>query len=272
MRRGGRAVATALAGLLLGACAPHAPVMAPLDAGGCLAAYRAGLAAREQRARMATAEATLWTRGVAPCDTCAPARLPAVRADLAVLAPDGLRLRVFSLFGVAVDVALRGDSLTAYAPGAGIAVALDAVRDSLGPAEPGRWAGRLVAAAWRAPEAASRSWRDGGLELRWREDADSLAVTLAADGLPREARIWREGPAGARVRYARWEATDGVRWPVSWSLEALPDGPALDCRLEHVAFAALPDPTRLVVRVPAEARRVGAEEARRLFARLGLRR
>ena len=43
-------------------------------------------------------------------------RCPAPQARLLLAAPDAFRLRVDSLFGTALDLAARGDSLTAYVP------------------------------------------------------------------------------------------------------------------------------------------------------------
>jgi hypothetical protein len=267
-----RSLLAALAGaavLALASCAPRPTGVAPLDAGGRAALYRSRLAGREGRARMVVAEATLWPRGPAPCDTCPPARLPAVQADLLVLAPGSFRLRARSAFGIAVDLGLRGDSLTAYAPGLGLAAELDAVRDSFGPPAPGRLAARLVAAAWRPPAGAASRWRDGSLELLWREDADSLAVTVDEAGLPGAVRLWRGSSAGVRLRYARWETTDGVAWPVSWSAVGEGGGPGVECRVERVAFPERPEAARLEVRVPPGAERVGADELRRLLGALG---
>jgi hypothetical protein len=256
--------------LSIAGCAPRPLRVVPLDGGGRAALYRSRLAGREQRARMAVGEATLWARGPAACDTCAASQLPAVQAELALLAPGDIRLRVRSAFGTAVDVGLRGDSLTAYAPGLGLAVALDAVRDSFGPPAPGRLAARLVSAVWAAPASAAATWREGGLELRWREDGDSLAVTVGEDGLPGDARLWRDGSAGVGVRYTRWEVTDGVAWPMAWSLESAAGGAGLACRMERVTFPARPDPGRLTVKIPADAERVGPAELRRLLGSVGL--
>lgn len=267
------AVRVALAGaavLALASCAARPIGVAPLDAGGREALYRSRLAGREERARMAVAEATLWPRGFAPCDSCPPARLPAVQADLLVLAPEGFRLRVRSAFGTAVDLGLRGDSLKVHAPALGLAAALDAAHDGEGLPATGELAVRLVSAAWRPPASAPAVWRGGGLEWLWREARDSLAVTVDEDGLPAEARWWRSGEGGARVRYDRWETTDGVAWPMAWSLEAGGGGARLDCRVERVAFAGRPDPARLEVRIPADARFVGVDELRRLLGAVGL--
>jgi hypothetical protein len=259
-----------LAVLSLASCAPRPARLALLDAGGRETLYRTRLVGREERACMAVGEATLWARGPGACDTCAPSRLPAVQAELAVLAPESFRLRVRSAFGTAVDLGLRGDSLTVYAPGLGLGAALDAVRDSLGPAGVGGLAARLVAAAWRPPGGATAVWRDGGLDLRWRDGEDSVAVTVDEGGLPVGVRLWRDAGAGARVRYDRWEVVDGVAWPMSWSLDAVAGGPGVTCRVDRVAFAPRPDPERLAVRIPGAAERIGAGEVRRLLGTLGL--
>jgi hypothetical protein len=269
MKRRARAIVAGAALLALVSCAPRPAAVARLDAGGRAALYRGRLAGREERARMAVAEATLWPRGRAACDTCAPVRLPAVQADLAVLAPESFRLRVRSAFGTAVDLGLSGDSLTAYAPALGMVAELDAVRDSFGPPAPGRLATRLVAAAWRPPASAAERWRDGALELLWREGDDSLAVAVDGGGLPAEARLWRGAGAAVRVRYARWETTDGVAWPVAWSVVGGVGGPSLDCRVERVSFAPRPDRARLAVRVPRDAERIGADGLRRVLGALG---
>ncbi len=255
----------------LASCAPRPVRPVALDAGGREALYRARLAGGLRPNGMALAEVTLWPRGLAACDTCAPGRLPAVQADLAVLAPAAVRLRVRSAFGTALDVALRGDSLLAYAPGFGWAVALDAARDSFGPPAPGRLAASLLSGVWPPAPGAVAIARSEGLELLWREDGDSVAVLVDETGRPASVRWWRPGEPGVRVRYTRWDGKHGFVWPASWSLENEATGSGLELRVDRVIFPPQPDSGRLLVAIPDGAERVGAGELRRLLGAAGLR-
>jgi hypothetical protein len=256
---------------LVAACAPRAMRVPPLSGGARAERYLSQLLGREQRAAMVEGAATIWPRILARCDTCPPRRLPAVQADLALAWPDAFRLRVSSVFGTALDLGLAGDSTTAYAPAQRWGVALDAVRDSFGLDCPGSLAVRLVSAGWRPPQPAwvRGSWEGGLLVLRWRESADSVALAVDQAGLPAWARLWRDPRRGVVVDYERWETVEGVAWPVVLQVRELGGAFDLTCRLARVSFAAHPDRSRLAVRMPADADRLGLDRLRGLLERVG---
>ena len=265
-----RLVATVALALVAG-CAPRPTTVAPVTGGARVERYLSQLSGREQNAAMVEGGATIWSRAFAPCDTCPPRRLPALQAGFVLAWPDAFRLRVGSMFGTALDLGLAGDSITAYAPAQRWGVALDAVSDSLGLEQPGRPATRLVSAGWRPPQPvwAGGTWEGGLLVLRWSEAADSVALAVDEAGKPVWARLWRDARRGVAVGYERWEAVDGVPWPALLKVRTLGGTLDLTCRLERVTFRARPDRSRLAVRIPADAERLGLDRLRGLLGRVG---
>jgi len=270
-RRAGRVARLGLAVALFAGCAPRPTAVVPVTEVARAARYLRQLARREERATMVEGAATVWLRAFAACDTCAPRRLPAAQAGVALAWPDRMRLSVGSAFGTALDLGLAGDSLTAYAPPQGWAVALDATRDSLGLADPGALAVRALSAGWRPPGSAWDSGtREGGLlVLRWSEEGDSVALAVDESGIPVWARLGRDARRGVMTRYERWESTDGVAWPVAFQVRELGGAFELACRLDGLRFAPAPARPRLAVRIPPGADVLGRERLRDLLEHLG---
>jgi hypothetical protein len=252
-------------------CAPRPAKITPVTTGARAERYLSQLSRREQRAAMVEGVATIWTRAFALCDTCPPRRLPTLQAGFVLAWPDAFRLRVSSMFGTALDLALAGDSVMAYAPAQRWGVALDAGSDSLGLAQPGRFAARLVSGGWRPPQPAwaDGAWEDGLLVLRWNEAADSVAMAVDEAGKPVWVRLWRDERRGVVVHYERWEAVDGVVWPALFRVQTLGGAFDLTCRLDRVTFSARPGRLRLAVRIPADAERLGLDRLRGVLERLG---
>ena len=269
-----RVFARVVAAVALGsvaACAPRPTTIAPVAGGARVERYLSQVSRREQRAAMVEGVATIWPRVFALCDTCPPRRLPALEAGFVLAWPDAFRLRVGSMFGTALDLGLAGDSIMAYAPAQRWGVALDGVSDSLGLEQPGRLATRLLSAGWRPPQPAwaGGTWEGGLLVLRWSEAADSVALAVDEAGTPVWARLWRDARRGVVVQYERWEAVDDVAWPALLRVRTLEGTFDLTCRLDRVAFPARPDRSRLAVRIPADAERLGLGRLRGLLERLG---
>ena len=262
-------VAVSLA--LIAACAPRPTAIAPVTAGGRAERYLSQLSRREQRAAMVEGVATIWPRAIARCDTCPLRRFPALQAGFVLAWPDAFRLRVSSMFGTALDLGLAGDSIMAYAPAQRWGVALDAVGDSLGLEQPGWLAARIVSGGWRPPQPAwtGGTWEGGLLVLRWSEAADSVALALGDAGTPVWARRWRDARRGMVVDYERWETVDGVVWPALFKVRTLGGAFDLACRLDRVTFPARPDRSRLAVRIPGDAERLGLDRLRGLLERVG---
>ncbi len=265
-----RVVATVALGVVA-ACAPRPSTMAPVTGGARVERYLSQLSRREQRAAMVEGVATIWPRAFALCETCPPRRLPALQAGIVLAWPDAFRLRVGSAFGTALDLGLVGDSIMAHAPAQRWGVALDATNDSVGPEQPGRLAVRLVSAAWRPPPPAwaRGSWEGDLLVLRWSDAADSVAVAVDEAGTPIWARVWRGVRWGVVVHYERWEVVDDVAWPVLLRVGMPGRGFDLTCRVDRVTFRARPDRSRLAVRIPADADRLGLDGLRGLLERVG---
>jgi hypothetical protein len=256
---------------LVAGCAPRPVTIAPLTEGARAERYLSQLSRRERSAAMVEGAATIWSRAFALCDTCPPRRLPALQAGFVLAWPDAFRLRVSSMFGTALDLALAGDSITAYVPAQRWAVALDAMRDSLGLEQPGRLAARLLSAGWRPPQPAwaGGTSEDGLLVLRWSEAADSVILAIDETGKPVRVRLSRDARRGVAIDYERWEAVDGVVWPALLKVRTLGGTLDLTCRLDRVMFRARPDRSRLAVRIPADAERLGLDRLRGLLERVG---
>ena len=259
-RQAGRTVA--LLSLALSSCAPHLvapPRLEPLD---LFERYRARLGAREALARAADAEASAWVKG----DSI---DLPGVHARLAIGAPDAFRVRVESLFGVALDFAAWGDSVACFVPSRRQGLALDAAVDSLGVRSPGALGARLLAATWDPPATA---WGSSGVEdslvvVAWRERGDSLALGVGSDGTPRWVERRDARGAAARARYRAWETVQGTRWPVHLELVDRAAGVTVTLRLTRVVRNISPAPGRLVVRMPGDTRRLEWAALREALAR-----
>ncbi len=258
------ATAIALA-MLLGGCAPHLVRVGEIVPSLSADRYRAALAAREARGVSVDAELLLWAH------VPSASRIPGAEARLLLAGPDAFRLRVGSLFGTALDVAARGDSLSAYVPARRKGLRLDAARDSLGVLGPGGLVFRALSGAWQPPvdawETASRD--DSLLRVSWLEDTDTLAIAVGSDGLPAWASFTRPGGAGVRIDYRAWDRSAGLAWPARFDFADLAGGYRLECKVARVRFPTRPDPLRFTVPMPADAERLTLAGLRRALERLG---
>jgi hypothetical protein len=265
MRRARRAALAAAVGLAVAGCGPRpiAPSMLPVTT--LLARFDAGLAARESRGAALDADVTVWV------ETAESGRLPGASGRLALAAPDAARLRIGSVFGVALDVGARGDTLAAYVPPRRMGLELDAAAESLTVRRPGALAYRAWSATWRPPQDAwaGAAWRDSLRVLRWAEDGDSLALGVGSSGLPAWAE-WR-APGGAPIRldYLGWVDVGGARWPAQLALEDAARRYRLHVRLQQARASRVADRARVAVRIPAGARRLSLEDLREALERLG---
>ena len=234
----------------LAGCAPHHVAAPELDLGGRRAAYLRALAARESPAAQVESEITLWARAQGG------QRLGA-SGTLVLAPPDGMRLKLDSMFGTALDLGARADSVKAVMPSRRVAVAVDAVRDTLGIRAPGVLAYRALSGAWRPPPHAA--WRPiaGALEARWAEGADSVTLAVNAEGLPQRV-AWRTaaGPDWI-IQYVSWTRVNGVSWPTAIRCQDPRGRLTLSTRLGRVQMQARPSPGRLAVHAPADTEWVG---------------
>jgi len=261
--RAAHAVAVLLLASALGSCAPHLVAPPRLDPQRVADRYRVARAARAALAGALDAEASAWLRGDSLRD------LPGVHARLALGAPGAFRVRVESLFGVALDFAAWGESLACFVPPRRLGVALDATLDTLGLRSPGPLGVHVLAATWEPPDPAwaLAGYEDSLLVVRWEEAGDSLAVGVGSDGMPR--RAVRRDARGHTVeaRYRAWEFIEGTSWPVRMEFEDRAAGITLVLKLGHVVRNAGPAPERLVVRIPPGAERLEWPAIRRALAR-----
>ncbi len=246
-------------------CAPLRVPIAAIEPTRRAERYGAALARREALGRAVDAQVLLWAE--APAGT----RLPGAEGRLLLVAPDAFRLRVASLFGTALDVGARGESLCAYVPSRRRGLMLDAIRDSLGVGRPGGLAFRTLTATWRPPDAAwsSAAWDDTLMRLWWLEDGDTLAVAVGSAGLPAWASFTRPDGAGLRVEYRGWDLGHGVAWPARFAIEDREGAFRLSCKVARVRFPARADSLRLAVPIPTGAVQMTLAELRRVLERLG---
>jgi hypothetical protein len=249
-RAAARPGALLIAGLALAlapGCAPHRVAPPPLSPGAREAAFRAALAGREARGRAVDAAITVWARSMRS------QVWPGVSAALSLRAPDGLRIRVASVFGTAFDGAAHGDSVVAVLPARGLGFAADAGRDALGLRRPGRLGVRLFSAAWRPPEAAwaTGEWSRDTLALRWEDEGDSLRLEIGPDGLPAAITLKRGDSVRLHAAYRSWRRQSGIAWPSSIEVVGGDGALTLRCRIERLRFVERPGPARAMAQLPA---------------------
>ena len=249
--------------LCLGACAPH--LVLPPDHRPELRArrYLAALEERTARGGAAAADAVLWA------ERSGYRKLPGVLVSVYLAAPDRVRFKVGSMFGTAVVLGARGDSLRAYLPARRLGLRLDAAHDSLGLPEPGVIAYRALSAAWRPPpEAWARSaWADSLLEVSWVESQDTLSLVVGAAGLPLRVTAKRTDGGSWRADYRAWDRGEGAPWPSQ--VEFVHRDLHLVYKVNRLVRQAHPDPLRLAVGIPEGAEELTLEDLRAAFERLG---
>ena len=246
-------------------CAPHIIPLAGPEPALRAERYRLALATREARATAVDAQVLLWAE--APVGE----KLPGAEGRLLLAGPDAFRLRISSLFGTALDLGARGDSLTAYVPSRRRGLSVDAKRDSLGVAHPGGLALRTLAATWRPPD---QAWqravaRGTMLEVAWSEGDDSLSLAIGSEGLPAWAAITRPEGGGVRVDYQGWDGSGGVAWPARFVLADRGGAFKVKCKVSRARFPEHLDPPRLAVPIPSDAVPLTLAELRRALQRLG---
>ncbi len=261
-----RIAAWAALGLVLatGGCAPHRLAPPEFVSPALRSRFESLAAARRDAARAVDADLALWLA------TTSGDRLPALEGRLALAAPDAARLRVASLFGTALDIGARGDTVAAFVPSRLVGLELDAFADSLGLTAPGRLAFRAWSGLWSPPDSA---WvAPSGIEslsvVRWREGPDSLALALASSGLPAWVEVWRPGRPPWRATYLQWMSVEHVAWP---ALLEFTDGEGrfrLTCRTDLARFVTADDRDRVTVRIPEQAQRWTLGDLRAALVRL----
>ena len=265
MRSG--SAARAAAALLLSAafvsCAPHVVAPPRLEPASIAGRYRLARDARAALAAVVDAEASAWLSGDSLGD------LPGVHARLALGAPDALRVRIESLFGVALDFAAWGDSLACYLPPRRVGVRFDAATAMAGVRAPGPLGVRVLAATWQPPEAAwaRARFEDSILVVRWEENDDSLALGVGSDGLPDWISLHDPQGAAADARYIQWQGLERTSWPAHMEFEDRAAGMKLALRITRVERNRSPAPDRLVVRIPPGAARLEWQEIRQALLR-----
>lgn len=200
----------AVAGLVLGlaglaaSCAP--PVPGSLQS--IESAARTGAHRRERRLQ------ALETRSVLRIDGRATGRLPAVTVTTRLAAPDRVRLQARWVLGVLLDAVVASDTLVAWMPSQRLGLRLPGLADTLGIREPARFIGRALVAGWQAPAEAWRRARadSGGVNLDWREGAESWTLRVDAAGRPSALTVARD-KREVHVRYSGWHGAGAAALP-----------------------------------------------------------
>ena len=256
------------AALALGisSCAPVLRAPQGLDVSALSARHERLRSAREERLVAARMEATAWI------ESKSLGRLPALQLDVALASPDRVRLRIGSLFGTALDLMVRGDSLSAYVPPRRLGFELASLEESLGVRLPGAWACRAFAATWRPSDP---RWVRGGEDSLWHaawlEGADSLAMALDGRGLPVSVELRSRAGRQLRVGYPAWNWADGEAWPARIEIEERGGAFRASLRLDRVRFLPQPDPQWMALAIPPSAERLDWEALRGALSRWGAR-
>jgi hypothetical protein len=263
----GRGVAEcALLALLASSCAPTLRAPERLDPSTLSVRHERQRAARETLVAAARMEATAWIEG----DTFG--RLPALQLDVALAAPDRVRTRFGSLFGTALDLLVRGDSLSAYVPPRRMAFEVASLEESLGVRLPGAWACRAFGATWRPVDARwMRVSEDSLWHAAWLEGSDSLAMALDSRGLPVSVELRAGGGRRLTVGYPAWNWSEGQAWPARIEIEEGSGAFRATLRIDRVRFLPEPDPQWMALAIPASAERLDWEALRGAIARFGAR-
>lgn len=262
-----RAVAAGLALLLtLASCAPTLRPHEAVDLSTVTQRYERLRALREAAVVAARMEATAWI------EADAFGHLPTVQLDVALAGPDGIRARLASLFGTALDLQVRGDSLSAYVPARRLGLEVGSLEDSLGVRLPGAWACRAIAANW-SPREARWSMANGDTLWRsaWIEGSDSLAMSVDASGLPAALDLRSAAGRTLHVTYPGWNWNGATPWPARVVVEDPSSGFRAELRLDRVRFQPKPDPRWMAMTIPASAEILDWTDLRDALARLGSR-
>jgi hypothetical protein len=253
----------ALAAAVAAGCAPRPSGPPTLDVSTLRVRFERALDARESRAAALEADLTVWPEA----ERTGP--LPGFRAALTLAAPQAFRLRVESLFGTALDLGVRGDSVVAWVPSRRAAVRADATRDSIGLSDPGAMGVRVWAASFRPPASAwdAATVLDSLRLVRWAAGPDSFTLAVAESGLPRALRVARAGRGSLRAQWTEWTTVSGLAWPSRLDVEDGAGQWSARCRIQRVRFVTGDGSARTIVPVPPDAESIGWADLRRAFER-----
>lgn len=247
--------------------------------GGCLVSCAppppGGLESLEQVAERGAAHrerrlAAFELRGALRVDGRATGRLPGVSLHVRIASPDRMRLQCRWLLGLLADVAVRGDTLTAWMPGQRVGLHVPGLADTLGLRDPAQFLGRALLAAWHAPhEAWQRSVPDSaGATLEWPEGDEAWKLRVNRDGRPLEVRVARAGRT-VTARYGAWRGGGISAWP---SRVEFSDGAGwvqVRAELHDLHTNKHPKPAWFALALPEDARRLELDDVKRVLSGRG---
>lgn len=260
-----RSIALVALTALAASCAPRLAVPPRPDFGGVRERFRARLLERLDRGSAVNAGVVMWIEGRGE-------RLPGAQGDLVMAAPDRVRLRIASMFGTALDLGMRGDSLLAWVPSWKTGLRLGSASESLGVREAGGLVFRALSGNWVPPAAAweGMALRDSVALLSWAEEGDSLRLALGRDGLPRWVRVSGAEATTVEIRYHAWDRGSGAAWPSRVELVDERHAVRLQLKTSQLRFSPHADTTRLAVRIPPHAEVLTLAQLRTVLDRLGV--
>jgi hypothetical protein len=106
----------------------------------------------------------------------------------------------------------------------------------------------------------------------WREQGDSLDLTVSATGRPAAIEIRSEAGRRLLVRYTAWKTVDGVAWPERLEIVEGEDAFEMALRVDRLRFETRPPAEWMALSLPASAERLDWRALKDIFARLGGRR
>lgn len=241
---------------LLASCAPPPPPPAP-SVDELSARFGEERTRRESCLKAMTADLVIRMEGRST------GRLPGLSAALALAAPERARIRVNALFGIALDVCARGDSVLAWVPSERTALTLAGAADTLGIAPPVQLLARAVGATWNPPhEAWSAAVADSaGLNLGWLEGTDTLSLLVDRDGRPAKVRL-SSAAGSVDVRYSSWGREASSDWPGSLELSDGTGWVRARIGVTNVRPVDEPNDAWFALRLPADARHLDWEGLR----------
>ena len=251
----------------VGACALVLASCAPPPPGGLESLEVMAQRGAERRARRA---ATCEIQSVLRVDGRATGRLPAVTLHMRLTSPDRVRLQIRWLLGLLVDLAVRGDTLTAWMPGERLGLKIAALSDTLGVRDPALFLGRALGATWPVPREA---WRRGvadssGARLGWDERDEHWTLRVDREGRPLEVSVAR-GERTVTARYSSWHGTGPAAWPARVELADGAGWVRARFELEDVRAARRPRPAWFALVLPEDARRLELDDVKRVLSTRG---
>ena len=169
-----------------------------------------------------------------------------------------------------MDVALSGDTLTAWMPGERMGVRVPSFSDSVGLRDPAQFLGRALTAVWPVPPDA---WRgavadSAGATLEWTERDERWTLRVDAAGRPREVSVTRAQHT-VTARYGAWHGAGPAAWPARVALSDGGGSVQVRIEVEGLRSAKRSRPAWFALVLPDGARRLELDDVKRVLSSRG---